>query len=95
MATMTTYPVLNLSETYIRQSIYDNLSEDVRNQIDFEKFRDYVKHEDYRYFASSLSDLVNDYLHESDVFTEFLGQAALEAISKSDNLAKLYVPSTI
>lgn len=94
MAAMTTYPVLNLSETYIRQAIYDNLSEDVRNKIDFEKFRDYVKHEDYRYFASALSDLVNDYMHESDIFTEFLGQAALEVISKSEGLAELYVPTT-
>ena len=94
MSVLTTYPILNLSETYIRQAVYDNLSEDVRNKIDFEKFRECMSHEDYRYFASALSDLINDYMHESDIFTEFLGQAALEAISKSDNLAKLYVPDS-
>jgi hypothetical protein len=94
MAVLTTYPILNLSETYIRQAVYDNLSEDVRTKIDFEQFREFMKHEDYRYFASALSDLVNDYMHESDIFTEFLGQAALETISKSENLAELYVPDT-
>ncbi len=94
MAALTTYPILNLSETYIRQTIYDNLSEDVRAKIDIEKFRDFVKHDDYRFFASALSDLINDYLHESEMFTEFLGQAALDTISKSENLAELYVPDT-
>lgn len=92
MATLTTYPILNLSETYIRQTIYDHLSAEVRSKIDFEKFRNFVEHEDYRFFASALSDLVNDYMHESEIFTEFLGQAALETISKSQNLSELYVP---
>lgn len=94
MAAMTTYPILNLSETYIRQTLYDNLSAEVRAKIDIEKFRDVVKHEDYRYFASALSDLINDYMHESEIFTEFLGQAALETISKSENLSEMYVPGT-
>jgi hypothetical protein len=92
MAVMTTHPILNLSETYIRQTIYDNLSAEVRSKIDFEKFRDFVKHEDYHFFATALSDLVNDYLHENEMFAEFLGQAALETISKSENLSELYVP---
>jgi hypothetical protein len=94
MATLTTYPILNLSETYIRQAVYDNLSEDVRNKIDFEKFREFMNHDDYRFFASALSDLINDYMHESEIFAEFLGQAALDTISKSDNLAQLYLPDT-
>ncbi|TAE21030.1 MAG: hypothetical protein EAZ92_17330 [Candidatus Kapaibacterium sp.] len=94
MPAMTVHPILNLSETYIRQTIYDNLSADVREKIDIEKFRDFVKHDDYHFFATALSDLINDYLHESDIFTEFLGQAALETISKSENLSELYIPDT-
>lgn len=92
MAALTTYPILNLSETYIRQALYDNLSEDVRKTIDFEAFQPYVSHDDYRFFASVLSDLLNDYVHENNIFTEFVGQAVLDTISQSDSLAKLYVP---
>jgi hypothetical protein len=93
MSALTTYPILNLSETYIRQAVYDNLPAQVRENIDFEAFRDHIKHEDYRFFASSLADLINDYIHESDVFTEFLGQAAVETISKNEHLSTLYVPT--
>lgn len=92
MAAMTTHPILNVSETYIRQALYDNLSESVRNSIDFESFRPFVSHDDYRFFASALSDLVNDYMHENNIFAEFIGQAALDTISQSESLSKLYVP---
>ncbi len=95
MAVMTTYPILNVSETYLRQSLYDNLPAEVRERINFEEFREYVKHEDYRYFASAVSDLLNDYVHENNIFAEFLGQAALETISRSESLSTLYVPKYI
>jgi hypothetical protein len=95
MSAMTTYPILNVSETFIRQALYDNLSESVRAGIDFESFRPFVSHEDYRFFASAMSDLINDYVNENNIFTEFLGQAALETISQSESLAKLYVPGSI
>jgi hypothetical protein len=92
MAVLTTYPILNLSETYIRQTVYDNLPAKVRDTIDFEAFREHMNHDDYRYFASALSDLINDYIHESEIFTEFLGQAAIDTISESEHLSVLYVP---
>jgi hypothetical protein len=92
MAAMTTYPVLNVSETYIRQALYDNLPAEARQNIDFEAFRPFVNHDDYRFFASVLSDLLNDYVHENNIIVEFLGQAALDTISQSNSLSKLYVP---
>ncbi len=92
MAALTTYPILNVSETYLRQALYDNLSESVRNSIDFESFRPFVSHDDYRFFASAMSDLINDYVNENNIFAEFMGQAALETISQSESLSKLYVP---
>lgn len=94
MAAMTTYPILNVSETYIRQALYDNLPEAVRKGIDFEAFRPFISHDDYRFFASAMSDLINDYVHENNIFGEFIGQAALDTISQSESLAKLYVPNS-
>lgn len=95
MAVMTTYPILNVSETYLRQALYDHLPAEVRDRITFEEFRAYVKHEDYRYYASAISDLLNDYVHDNNIFAEFLGQAALETISRSESLSTLYVPKYV
>ncbi|MDW8220080.1 MAG: hypothetical protein RML40_06070 [Bacteroidota bacterium] len=89
---MKTYPILHVSETYLRQALYDHLSAEVRNRITFEEFREYVDHEDYRYFASALSDLLNDYVHEHNIFNEFVSQAAVETISRSEKLSAIYVP---
>jgi hypothetical protein len=95
MAVMHTYPVLNISETYIRQSIYDSLPESVRGEMSFEDFRTKLKPEDYRHFASALSDLINDYVVEHDLFTEFVAQAVQETMENNETLSRLYLSRDI
>jgi hypothetical protein len=95
MAAMHTYPVLNISETYIRQSIYDSLPESVRAEISFEDFRGKLNAEDYRHFASALSDLINDYVVEHDLFAEFVAQAVQETMENNETLSRLYMSRDI
>jgi hypothetical protein len=95
MAVLTTYPVLNVSETYLRQSLYDSLPAAAREAIDFESFRQYVEPEDYRFFAAALADLINDYVNQNNLFAEFIGAAAVETISRSEKLSRLYVPPPV
>ncbi len=95
MSAMHTYPVLNISETYIRQCVYDTLPEEVRSAMNFEEFRAQMNPEDYRYFAASLSDLINDYVVENDLFAQFLSQAVDDTVSKSEVLSKLYLNKNI
>lgn len=91
MAVMHTYPILNISETYIRQCIYDSLPPETREKITFEEFREIMTHDDYRYFAASLSDLINDYVVEKDLFAQFVEQAVDDTIAKSKKLSELFV----
>jgi hypothetical protein len=95
MAAMHTYPIINVSETFIRQAIYDSLPETVRATLSFDDFRQHLQPEDYRYFASVLSDLVNDYLNEHELFGEFVAQAVDDLVAKRDNLSKLYLSRDI
>lgn len=91
MAVMHTYPILNISETYIRQCIYDSLPAEAREKMTFEEFRDMMSHDDYRYFAASLSDLINDYVVEKDLFAQFIEQAVDDTVAKSEKLSELFV----
>jgi hypothetical protein len=95
MPAMHTYPVLTIAETYIRQSIYDALPENVRATMSFEDFRTVMTSEDYRYFSAALSDLINDYVVENDLFSEFVGNAVQDTISRSETLAKLFMARDI
>jgi hypothetical protein len=95
MAVMHTYPVMSIAETYIRQSIYDTLPDNVRAKMSFDDFRQVLTSEDYRYFSAALSDLVNDYVVENDLFSEFVGTAVQDTISQSETLSKLFMARDI
>ncbi len=95
MSAMHTYPVLNISETFIRQTVYDALPESVRATMTFEEFRSQMTPDDYRYFASVLSDLINDYVVEHELFADFTEQAVHETVAQSEKLSKLYMAREI
>lgn len=86
---------MTISETYIRQHVYDSLPEEVRTKISFEDFRGVMSAEDYRYFASVMSDLINDYVTENDLFSDFMAQAVTDTVAKNEKLTKLYMAKNI
>jgi hypothetical protein len=95
MAAMHSYPIMTISETYIRQHVYDSLPDEVRTKISFDDFRAVMLPEDYRYFASVMSDLINDYVTENDLFSDFMAQAVTDTVAKNENLTKLYMSKNI
>jgi hypothetical protein len=95
MAAMHSYPIMTISETYIRQHVYDSLPDEVRAKLSFEDFRAVMSPEDYRYFASVMSDLINDYVTENDLFSDFMAQAVTDTVAKNEKLTKLYMAKNI
>lgn len=91
MPAMKSYPALTLSETYIRQYVYDNLPPKIKEKMTFEEFRAQMNPKDYRYFAGSFGDHVNNAIVDTGVFDECLSRAMASMLGKNNALSDLYL----